>query len=142
MTEHAHTQALLDELAPLLGLAALPLNAHGGAALTLGADLPVTLYGEPGERTLFIALALGRLRNEPDYATTAWLFRRNMFDSTLAPFVIAANPQGDLLLWGRLPLPGLSGTMLAAVLDTLAAQGTRIRTEAALALPAAQEQSA
>ncbi|MBC7942164.1 MAG: CesT family type III secretion system chaperone [Chitinophagaceae bacterium] len=139
MTELAHTQALLDELWPLLGLAALPLDARGGAALTLAAGVPVTLFGEAGDQTVLVVLTLGRLPPASDYAATAWLFKRNIFDSRLAPFVIAADAQGDLLLWSRLPLAGLSGKTLAAALDTLGAQAIRIRAEAGLTAPAAQD---
>ncbi len=49
--------------------------------------------------------------------------------SDLAPFRVAADAGGTLVLWGRVPVEGLTGAALAGLVDAVATEGRRIRDE-------------
>jgi len=53
----------------------------------------------------------------------------NHCDAPLAPFVVAADAQANLLLWGRVPLAGMTGEQLAGLIDRLGAEARRLREE-------------
>jgi len=55
--------------------------------------------------------------------------RRNHYDSPIAPFRVSCNPDGNLTVWGRVPVDGLSGTDLATLLDDVAREVVHIRGE-------------
>ena len=122
------TRALYDELAATLGLPALTPDDNGGIQLTIGADATVILFGE-NDVTLLVVAPIAPLPEQPDYATTLWLLRKNMYDSGIAPFALACDVGGNLVLWGRVPLDGLTGARLAGLLDALAAETGGIRRE-------------
>jgi hypothetical protein len=57
--------------------------------------------------------------------------RRNFHDSPLAPFRIGCDHAGSLVVWGRMPMEGLTGEQLVGLVDALAAEATLIREEIA-----------
>ncbi len=120
------TRALFAELATALGIPALTPDANGGIQLTIGADTNVVLFGE-NDITLLLVAPVAALPRAPDYGTMAWLFGRNFYTSDLAPFRIACDEAGTLVIWGRIPVDGLSGTQLAGLVDAVASEAGRIR---------------
>jgi len=122
------TRALFTALAKELGLPALEPDAAGGVHLTVGDDTTVMVFGQSDGFVLIAAPAVA-LPEEPDYATVLWLLHRNFYDSDLAPFRIAADAGGTLVLWGRVPLEGLTAPALAALVDAVATEAGRIRDE-------------
>lgn len=123
-----HTRALYADLAKALGVAELQPDANGGIQLSIGEDTTVVLFGQD-DTQLLIVVPIVALPREPDYAVVAWLLRRNFYDSDLLPFRIAADKHANLVLWGRVPLPGLTGARLAGLLDVVAGEVGRIRAE-------------
>jgi hypothetical protein len=128
MTTLARTRALYAELAKELGVASLPIDANGGVQLSVGDDITVVMYGED-DSTLLVVVPIAPLPRQPEYGVMAWLLRRNLYDSELSPFCIATDANGTLVLWGRIPVPGLAGAALAGMLDALATEAVRIRVE-------------
>ncbi len=57
--------------------------------------------------------------------------RRNFHDSPLAPFRIGCDKAGNLVVWGRMPIEGLSGEQLAGLIDAVRAEAALIREETA-----------
>ncbi len=123
-------RALYAGLAAALGLPALAPDANGGIELTVGGDTSVVLFGE-GDATLLAVVPVAPLPPAPDQATVLWLLRRNLYDSGIAPFTLACDAGGTLVLWGRLPLDGLTGPRLAGLLDALAGEAATIRRQIA-----------
>src|SRR5262245_21676341 len=105
------TRALFAALAQELKLPALEPDAAGGVQLSVGDDSTVLVFGQSDGFVLIAAPAVA-LPKEPDYATMAWLLHRNFYDSDLAPFRVAADAGGTLVLWGRVPVEGLTGAAL------------------------------
>ncbi len=128
MTTLPHTRALFSDLARHLGVPELTPDANGGVQISVGEDTTVVLFAQ-GDSQVLIVVPLLALPRQPDYAVMAWLLRRNLYDSDLAPFRIAADAHANLVLWGRLPVAGLSGERLAGLLDVVAGEATRIRSE-------------
>jgi hypothetical protein len=64
-----------------------------------------------------------------DYGTTLWLLRRNFYDSPIAPFRVSCDTAGSIVVWGRVPIEGMTGEALAGLLDALAAEADFIRAE-------------
>ncbi len=122
------TKALFDQLAKELGVAALPIDSNGGVQLTVGESTTVVMYGE-SDLSLLIVAPIAALPREPEYGLMAWLFRKNLYDSNLAPFRIATDANANLLLWGRVPLTDLTGASLAGLIDSLASESATIRDE-------------
>lgn len=122
------TRALFDALAQALGLPSLEPDARGGVQLTVGERRPVYLFSQ-SDGYLLIAAPAVALPRQPDYATTLWLLHRNFYDSDLAPFRVAADAGGTLVLWGRVPVQGLTGPALAGLVDAVAAEAQRIHDE-------------
>ena len=58
--------------------------------------------------------------------------RRNFHDSPLAPFRVGCDAAGSLVIWGRMPIDGMSGEQLAGLLDAVAAEAALIREEIAI----------
>jgi hypothetical protein len=120
------TRALFADLATALAIPALMPDANGGIQLSIGADNNVILFGE-NDITLLVVVPVAAVPKTPDYGTVTWLLGRNFYTSDLAPFRIACDESGTLVIWGRIPVEGLTGTQLAAVIDAVAAEAGRIR---------------
>ncbi len=122
------TRALYAALAKALGVASLPQDNDGAVALTIGEDSPVLMYGED-DTTILIVAPVASLPRQIDHGTVLWLLRRNFYDSDLAPFCVAADSAGHVVLWGRIPVAGMTGELLASLLDQLGAEARRARDE-------------
>lgn len=122
------TRALYADLATALGVAAFVPDENGGIQLTIGEDTHVALYAE-GDRDILLIAPLAPLPAEPEYGVMLWLLRKNLYTSGLAPFVVACDDAGTLILWGRMPLDGLTGARLASLIDAVAAEARRIQAE-------------
>jgi Tir chaperone protein (CesT) family len=123
-------RALFAELAAVLGIGELPVDNNGAARLTVGEDTTVALFAQL-DRTLLIVLPLGPLPPQTSYTLAFWLLRRNLYASDLAPFTLACDEAGTLVLWGRVPLSDLTGESLAHLVDALAAEARRIQDDIA-----------
>jgi hypothetical protein len=67
-----------------------------------------------------------------DYGATLWLLRRNFYDSPIAPFRVSCDTAGSIVVWGRVPIEGMTGETLAGLIDALAAEADLIREEVAV----------
>ena len=124
------TRRLYDELAKALGLDTLEADAHGSLQLNIGDNASVVMFAE-SEASLMILSAVMPLPHKLDYGTVLWLLRRNFHDSPIAPFTVACDKAGSIVVWGRVPVAGLSGETLAGLLDALGAETDLIREELA-----------
>ena len=123
-------KALYAQLAKTLGVADLPADANGIVHLTVGDDGRVVLVPEDAY-TLMLMAPVGALPDGADRGTLLWLMRRNFHDSPLAPFRIGCDKAGTLVVWGRMPMEGLSGEQLAGLIDAVTAEAALIREEVA-----------
>ena len=123
-------KALYAQLAKTLGVADLPADANGIVHLTVGDDDRVVLVPEDAY-TLMLMAPVGALPDGADRGTLLWLMRRNFHDSPLAPFRIGCDKAGTLVVWGRMPMEGLSGEQLAGLIDAVTAEAALIREEVA-----------
>lgn len=123
-------QALYTQLAAALRVERIPADAQGIAELEVGDDGRVVVVPEDAH-TLMLLSPVARLPATLDPGTLLWLMRRNFHDSPLAPFRIGCDSAGSLVVWGRLPIDGLSGEQLAGLLDAVAAEAALIREEIA-----------
>jgi hypothetical protein len=123
-------RALFAELAIELGVEELPVDNNGAVQLTVGEDTTVALFAQV-DRTLLVVLPLGPLPADIGYTLAFWLLRQNLYVSDLAPFTLACDEAGTLVLWGRVPLTDLTGASLAALIDALAAEARRIQEDIA-----------
>jgi hypothetical protein len=124
------TRALIAEFGSVLGLDSLPPDENGGYHLTVGADTDIMIYGGDDETVLVVA-PVAPLPHRPEYGLMVYLLRNNMFDSPVAPFQVAVDDEGALILWARLPLAELSGSRLASIIRGLAEQVGEMRGEIA-----------
>lgn len=124
------TRALYAALAQALGVDSLPPDNDGAVALTIGDFSQVLIYGTD-DATLLIVAPVARLPRRPDHGTILWLLRRNFYDSDLAPFCVAADAAGHVVLWGRVPVEGMTGELLASLIDRLGTEAGRARAELA-----------
>jgi hypothetical protein len=122
------TQSLYAALAKTLGVGALPADDNGGVQLSIGNNSTVTLFAED-EFTLMLVSPVMPLPKSLDYGTTLWLLRRNFYDSPIAPFRVSCDTAGSIIIWGRVPIEGMTGETLAGLLDALAAEADFIRAE-------------
>jgi hypothetical protein len=122
------TQSLYAALAKTLGVGALPADDNGGVQLSIGNNSTVTLFAED-EFTLMLVSPVMPLPKDLDYGTTLWLLRRNFYDSPIAPFRVSCDTAGSIVVWGRVPVEGMTGEALAGLLDALAAEADFIREE-------------
>jgi hypothetical protein len=125
------TQALYADLAKSLGLNALPADNNGGIQLSVGDTSTVILFAENDE-TLLVAAPVAALPRQPDYGVMLWLLRRNFYDAPIEPFRVSCDTDANIVLWGRLPMAGLTGATLAALIDAVATEADRIREEVAV----------
>lgn len=123
-------QALYAELAKALGVDTIPADAQGIVQLDVGDDGRVMLVPEDAY-TLMLLSPVAALPATMDHGTLLWLMRRNFHDSPLAPFRVGCDSAGKLVVWGRLPIDGMSGEQLAGLLDAVAAEAALIREEIA-----------
>ena len=121
------TRALMAELATVIGLPELPQDPTGGYHLTIG-ETDIFVYGGDDEFIL-VVVPIAPLPLNPDYALMSFLFHSNMFNSPVAPFVVATDEAGTLIQWGRLRIADFDGTTLARVIDNLADRAVEIRGE-------------
>ncbi|HSU07423.1 MAG TPA: CesT family type III secretion system chaperone [Acetobacteraceae bacterium] len=124
----ARTQALYDELAKTLGVDALPVDQNGGVQLSVGDNSSVVLFAE-NEISLLLVSPVTALPKQTDYGTALWLLRRNFYDSPIAPFRVSCDIAGNIVVWGRVPVEGMTGKQLSSLLDALAAEADFIREE-------------
>jgi hypothetical protein len=122
------TQSLYAALAKTLDVGALPADDNGGVQLSIGNNSTVTLFAED-EFTLMLVSPVMPLPKNLDYGTTLWLLRRNFYDSPIAPFRVSCDTAGSIVVWGRVPVEGMTGEALAGLLDALAAEADFIRQE-------------
>ena len=123
-------QALYTQLAKALGVDTVPADAQGIVQLDVGDDGRVVVVPEDAH-TLMLLAPVAALPTALDQGTLLWLMRRNFHDSPLAPFRIGCDSAGTLVVWGRMPIDGLSGEQLAGLLDAVAAEAALIREEIA-----------
>jgi hypothetical protein len=122
------TQALYATLAKTLGVATLPADDNGGVQLTVGNNSTVALFAED-EFTLMLVSPVMPLPKKMDYGTILWLLRRNFYDSPITPFRVACDTAGSIIVWGRVPIEGMTGEALAGLIDSLGAEADFIRQE-------------
>jgi len=122
------TQSLYAALAKTLGVGALPADENGGVRLSVGENSTVTLFAED-EFTLMLVSPVMALPKTMDYGSTLWLLRRNFYDSPITPFRVGCDTVGNITLWGRVPVEGMTGESLASLIDALAAEADNIREE-------------
>jgi Tir chaperone protein (CesT) family len=124
------TKALIADLATALKVASLPPDAGGGYQLTVGGTTTLLIYGGDDE-TILIIIPLGRLPHKPDYGLVLSFMRANMFNSDLAPFQVAADPAGMLILWGRVTIAEFTGVRLTGLIGVLADRAEAMRGDIA-----------
>ena len=127
----ASVQAVYDDLAKTLGVDHLPVNEQGAFALEVGQDSVVNVFAED-ENTLMLAAPVMALPAALDYGRALWLLRRNFYDSPIAPFRAACDADGNVIVWGRVPVDGITGENLAALLESLGGEADLIREELAI----------
>jgi hypothetical protein len=132
-------KALYTQLAKALGVAEVPADANGIVHLTVGEDGRIVLVPEDAY-TLMLMAPVGELPDGADRGTLLWLMRRNFHDSPLTPFRIGCDKAGTLVVWGRMPMEGLSGEQLAGLIDAVTAEAALIREEVATDEGAADEE--
>lgn len=98
--------------------------------LTIGENTNVALFAEL-DQSVLIVVPLGPLPPSIGYGLAFWLLRQSLYTSDLAPFTLACDEAGTLLLWGRVPLSELSGATLASLVDAVAAEARRIQEDIA-----------
>ena len=122
------TQSLYAALAKTLGVATLPTDDNGSVQLSIGDNSTVNLFAED-EFSLMLVSPVITLPKNVDYGTTLWLLRRNFYDSPIAPFRVSCDTAGTIVVWGLVPIEGMTGEGLAGLLDAIAAEADFIRAE-------------
>ncbi len=125
---HKSTATLYADLARHLGVDELPADEAGSVELDIGEDTTVMLFAED-EFSLMLAAPVMPLPSGLDYGLTLWLLRRNFHDSALAPFRLSCDAAGIIVLWGRVPVQGMSGPTLAKLIEALAGESALVREE-------------
>lgn len=123
-----NTKALYAELAAILGLDELTPNADGGVQLNVGDESVVLLFAEDAE-TLMVVSPVVDLPIGIDHGQALWLLRRNFYDSPLDPFRVSCDVDGQVVIWGRVPVEAMSGESLAELIDALGQEGEMIREQ-------------
>ena len=121
------TESLYDELAKALGVPEIPVDDDGSVELSVD-ETPIILFAEDADSLMLVA-PVGPLPAECDYGAMLWLLRRNFHDSPIAPFRIACDASGNIMIWGRMPLTIVDGEALADLIDALAEQSNLVRDE-------------
>lgn len=121
-------QALYAQLAKALGVKEIPADAQGIVQLAVGEGGIVVIVPEDAY-TLMLLAPVSVLPGTMDHGTLLWLMRRNFHDSPIAPFRIGCDKAGNVVVWGRMPIDGLTGEQLAGLMDAVAAEAALIRDE-------------
>ena len=128
---HQAITALYADLGRAIGGAALQPDAAGTLTLDVGDDASVSIFAESALAVMLAAPALP-LPLATDYGRALWLLRRNFHDSPIAPFHLGCDAAGMLVVWGRVPVEGLTGSGLMELARALADEVARIRAEVAV----------
>jgi len=123
-----YVKALYADLAEAVGVEALTPDANGTVNIDLDTDVTVSVFAE-SPVAIMLAAAVLPLPQAVDYARALWLLRRNFHDSPIAPFRVACDEDGALVVWGRVPVEGLTGAQLAALIASVAEEVSLIREE-------------
>ena len=121
-----HTRALITGLASAIGLPDLPPDETGGFHLQVGGTEDVFIYGGD-DIDILVVVPVAPLPPAPGYALVTYLLHSNMFNADIAPFVIAADDAGGVILWGKLCIADLDGTALARIVDNLTERAATMR---------------
>jgi hypothetical protein len=124
-------ETLYAQLAKALGAPAITPDAKGIVQLSVGDDGTLVLVPEDAF-TLMVMSPVAALPQALDRGTMLWLLRRNFHDSPISPFRIGCDKAGSLVVWGRVPVDGMSGEQLAGLIDAVAAEAALIREEIAV----------
>jgi hypothetical protein len=124
-------ETLYAQLAKALGVPAIAADAKGIVQLSVGDDGTLVLVPED-RYTLMVMSPVAALPQSLDRGTMLWLLRRNFHDSPISPFRIGCDKAGSLVVWGRVPVDGMSGEQLAGLIDAVAAEAALIREEIAV----------
>jgi len=122
------TQALYTALAEALGVEQLSADENGGVQLTVGEDTRIVLFAEDPFTLMMVAPVMA-LPVGIDHGRVLWLLRRNFYDSPLAPFRVSCDTAGSIVVWGRVPVEGMTGETLVRLVDALASEVDFIREE-------------
>ena len=122
------TQDLYAELAKSLGVDSLPADEQGSVQLSVGENSTVILFAEDEQSVMLVSPVMA-LPAAIDYGRVLWLLRRNFYDSPLAPFRVGCDTAGSLVIWGRVPVAGLTGAELANLIDAVAGEAVLMREE-------------
>lgn len=121
-------ETLFKEFAKSIGVDKLPTDENGGVQLKVGETASVILFSESANNIMVVSPVVA-LPKTLDYATQRWLLRRNFYDSPIAPFRISCDEAGTVVIWGRVPLPGLTAEALGDIVDAVATEADFIRSE-------------
>jgi hypothetical protein len=124
----ASIESLFKDLAASIGVGALPLDENGAATLAVGDTSTVILIGET-EETLLVMAPVGTLPVDIDYATVLWLLQRGFHDSPIAPFRVSCDEAATVVVWGRIPVDGMTAADLLKLAGALGDEVDIIRTE-------------
>lgn len=122
------TKDLYADLAKALGVAELPADEQGSVQLTVGENSTVVIFAEDAQSVMLVSPVM-ELPAAIDYGRVLWLLRRNFYDSPLAPFRIGCDTASSIVIWGRVPVAGLTGKELANLIDAVATEADLIREE-------------
>ncbi len=128
-------RALYAELAQALGVTELPADDAGGLQLMVGESASIVIFAEAAD-TLLVAAPVMALPAAVDYGRALWLLQRNYYASPIAPFRVSCDANGNLVVWSRVPVAGMTGEALAKLIDALGAEVGVIREEVAVEEPA------
>lgn len=137
----ATIEALFKDVAATIGAASLPVDENGAATLAVGDTASVVLIGET-EDTLLVMAPVGTLPPDIDYASMLWLLRRGFHDSPIAPFRVSCDEAATVVVWGRIPVDGMTAADLMKLLSALGDEVETIRTETGIAEEADEEDEA
>lgn len=122
------TRALFTDLAQTLGLPELPAGDSGSVQLMVGETTSVIIFPEDPS-TILVAVPVMALPKALDYGRALWLLRRNYYDSPIAPFRVSCDTVGNIVVWSRVPVEGMTGEALVKILDALGTEADAIREE-------------
>jgi hypothetical protein len=130
----SYVAPLYADLANALGVAPLTPDGNGTVSLDISEDVAISIFAESPNSVMLASAALP-LPAAVDYGRALWLLRRNFHDSPIAPFRLACDADGVIVVWGRVPTEGLKGEQLAALIKSLAEEISFIREEVEIEAP-------
>lgn len=122
------SENIFSQLAKSLGLNELVPDSNGGVELTVADRTKVCIF-QVDEGFLLIVAPIAALPTKPEFGLMAWLLKLNFHSSELLPFVIAADHNANLVLWGKVPIERLTGDSLAGLIEALDSKVFEIRNE-------------